>query len=218
MHITLIGMSNIGKSYWSKKLAEEAGFRRISCDDLIEKRLGPELSELGYQGIHDVARWMGQPYEARYPAASQRYVEVERAVMLDAIATLRKADPHEPPYALDTTGSVIYAGEDVIHELKSLTQVVYIAASSQHVSRLFADYLAMPKPVIWGDAYVCARGETQEDALERCYPQLLSSRARLYERMADVIIPSDRHRAPKASAHDLFDLGYPPTQPSAAAR
>lgn len=216
MHITLIGMSNIGKSHWSKKLAEEVGFRCISCDELIEKRLGPELSELGYQGIHDVARWMGQPYEDRYPAASQRYVEVERAVMLDAIDALRKADPHEPPYVLDTTGSVIYAGEDIVHELKSLTQVVYIAASPQHVSQLFADYLAMPKPVIWGDAYVCARGETQEDALERCYPQLLSSRARHYERMADVIIPSDRHRAPKISVYDLFDLGDAVTRQNTA--
>ncbi|MER2520490.1 MAG: hypothetical protein ABTQ34_07370 [Bdellovibrionales bacterium] len=218
MHITLIGMSNIGKSYWSKRLEAEAGFRRIDCDTLIEKWLGQELSELGYQGIHDVARWMGQPYEARYAQASKRYVEVERAVMLDAIATLRKADPHEPPYVIDTTGSVIYAGDDVAHELKSLTQVVYIAASSQHVSQLFADYLARPKPVIWSDTYACARGETLEDALERCYPQLLSSRARLYERMADVIIPSDRHRDPKATAHDLFDLGDTPLRQSASAR
>lgn len=207
MHITLVGMSNIGKSHWANRLAEDAGFRRLDCDGLIEKRLGPELSELGYQGIHDVARWMGQPYEARYPAASQRYVEVERSVMQDVIATLRKADPRETPYVIDTTGSVIYSGEDIAHELKALTQVVYFAASPQHISQLFADYLAKPKPVIWGDCYSCARGETEEDALERCYPQLLSSRARLYERMADVIVPHDRHRDPKANTHDLFDLG-----------
>lgn len=218
MHITLIGMSNIGKSHWSRRLAEEAGFRRIDCDGLIEKRLGPELSELGYQGIHDVARWMGQPYESKYQAASKRYVEVERSVMLDVIATLRKADPHEAPYVVDTTGSVIYAGEDIGHELKALSQVVYIAASPQHVSQLFADYLAVPKPVIWGDCYSCARGETQGDALERCYPQLLSSRARLYERLADVIVPSDRHRDPKATASDLFDLENAPARRQASCR
>ena len=66
MVITFIGMSSVGKSAWSTKLEELKGFRRYCCDDLIEKYLGPEFKALGYLGINDVSRWMGQPYDQRY--------------------------------------------------------------------------------------------------------------------------------------------------------
>ena len=36
--LSFIGMSNIGKTYWSKKL-QGVGFKHIDCDDLIEKNV-----------------------------------------------------------------------------------------------------------------------------------------------------------------------------------
>ena len=56
MHITLIGMSGIGKSHWSKKM-EALGYRRYSCDELIAERLGERLEKKG-KATHSLAKWM----------------------------------------------------------------------------------------------------------------------------------------------------------------
>lgn len=59
--ITLVGMSNIGKSFWSKELEREIGYFRFSSDEWIEERLTSELQGIGYSGIKAVSEWMGQP-------------------------------------------------------------------------------------------------------------------------------------------------------------
>ena len=66
-------MSGSGKSYWSKKL-QAKGFKRFCCDDLIEKKLENELKKLGYSGIQDVAKWMGQPFDTQYLRSSKEYL------------------------------------------------------------------------------------------------------------------------------------------------
>ena len=58
-------MSNIGKTHLSKILCE-VGFAHINCDDLIELKLEKKLKAVGYSGIKEVARWMGQPFDERY--------------------------------------------------------------------------------------------------------------------------------------------------------
>lgn len=193
MHITLIGMSNIGKSHWSQQLASAHGFERIDCDDLVEKELGPQLTKLGFKGLRDVARWMGQPYDERYAETSKTYIACEQAVMQKVLEKLRTA-PTGKRFVIDTTGSVIHTGQAIIEELKSLTQVIYLEASPEHVEYLFQQYIAEPKPVIWADNYQPQNNETSEAALKRCYPALLESRARLYEKMAHIKIPYDRHK------------------------
>lgn len=199
--MTLIGMSNIGKSRWSKRLAAESGFARIACDALIEERLGAELRPRGFAGIHGVARWMGQPYDPQYPETGAQYLAHERAVMEDVLARL--GAPDAPPTVIDTTGSVIYTGGDIAARLRDLTRVVYLEASPEHVTQLFERYMASPKPVIWGDAFAPHAGETPGDALKRCYPELLRFRAARYAALAHVTIPFERHRAADA---DLMAL------------
>ena len=63
--LSLIGMSGAGKSHWAQKLAA-AGFRVLSIDDRIEKKLAPELAAGGYRGIGGVAAWMGWPDDQAY--------------------------------------------------------------------------------------------------------------------------------------------------------
>jgi len=58
-------MSGAGKSHWAQKLAA-AGFRVLSIDDRIEKKLAPELAAGGYRGIGGVAAWMGWPDDQAY--------------------------------------------------------------------------------------------------------------------------------------------------------
>src|SRR3954471_24776883 len=87
--LSLVGMSNVGKSYWSKRLIG-AGFTHICCDDLIERELGNELFELGYAGgIADMAKWLGQPYDRQFPLNQQRYLQLETDTMNTIIAELQ---------------------------------------------------------------------------------------------------------------------------------
>ena len=195
MHITLIGMSNIGKSRWSKRLEAESGFERVACDDLVERKLAPELIKHGYAGIRDVAKWMGQPFDPQYPDTSAKYLACEQAVMRETIERLKNPAAGKPPKPLviDTTGSVIYLGEEIAKQLRALTRIVYLEASPEHSARLFDRYMHSPKPVIWDGAYTPQAGEAPQDTLKRCYPELLRRRAALYKEIAHVIIPYEKH-------------------------
>ena len=203
MHIALVGMSNIGKSHWAARLAAEAGFTCVDCDHEVEGLLGTELTRLGYAGLQDVARWMGQPYESRYEETSGKYIACEKEVMQNVVARLR--DQASPPLVIDTTGSVIYVGDDVIEALRQSARVIYLEAPTGHIDALFARYLAEPKPVIWGDAYAPRTGESPQDCLRRCYTDLLTSRARRYQAIAHVTIPFEQHHHPAADVRALLD-------------
>ena len=37
LKVSLIGMSNVGKTYWAKRLAD-TGFLHVNCDALIEEK------------------------------------------------------------------------------------------------------------------------------------------------------------------------------------
>ena len=182
LKISLIGMSNAGKTYWSQKLAAEAGFVRIPCDDLIEQRLGPYLQEQGYAGIEAVSEWMGQPYEARYPANSRRYLECENAVMQEV---LRRLEREPGNVVVDTTGSVIYTERATIKKLGRLSRVVYIEMPQFLQDEMVRRFIQNPKPVIWGQVYTQRKNETGPEALVRCYPRLLEYRSQKYGKYAD---------------------------------
>ncbi|MFI5142332.1 MAG: hypothetical protein ACHQII_08250, partial [Bacteroidia bacterium] len=126
MRISLIGMSGIGKSHWSKKLEQE-GFTRFCCDDFIENKLEDELKHLGYKGIHEVALWLGQPYDPQYAENSRKYLQYEQEE-LDNILTLIENMP-DKNIVIDTTGSVIYLSPVTLKRLKQLTSVIYFATS-----------------------------------------------------------------------------------------
>ncbi len=217
MFISLIGMSNIGKSFCAGRLAAVKGFRHIDCDALIEEKLGPAYAESGLNGIHGVAEWMGLPADPKYKKNSARYIACERDVLKSALADLQS--DREGNAVVDTTGSVIYTGEDILDSLRSLTTVVYLEASDKHVGDLYKSFIAHPKPVIWGDSYVPAPGETEDQTLKRCYPELLRLRARRYKELAHVTIPFERLLENKNSVADFVldcaranDDGLPATK------
>lgn len=199
MHISLIGMSNIGKSYWARRLVAD-GYEHINCDRMVEERLGAALSATEH-GIQGVARWMGQPYEARYADTSRDYLACEDAAMREAIDKLRSATK---PLVIDTTGSFVYLNTDITEAIRSLTQVVYFEASAQHRAELFRRYKSSPKPVIWGDSFAPQTGETPQQSLERCYTDLLTWRAQHYDALAHIRIPYERHRAQGATWDGLM--------------
>lgn len=185
MFISLIGMSGSGKSVWAKTLEREKGFRRYTCDELIGKELTPEFSKSGYSVTEGLSYWMGQPYDERYARTSQIYLESEAQSLRNVLEEIKKMNK-EDNAVVDTTGSVIYLPQELLKELKELTRIIYLKMPENLMEKMIARYVADPKPVIWGDLYQPAEGETKEETLKRCYPGLLRYRAERYEKLADI--------------------------------
>lgn len=183
--ISLIGMSNIGKTFLSKKF-ENDGFWRVSCDDLIEKKLALDLEKLGYVGLADVALWMGQPSDEKFLSNQQKYLLMEREVMNDIFAKIKNINNQN--IVIDTTGSVVHTGNSIRDKLKKKTLVVYIEATKDMDDQMFNNYIKKPKPVIFDKLFSSKKYETYNQALERCYKELLEYRKNLYCKRADVVI------------------------------
>jgi shikimate kinase len=201
--LSLIGMSGTGKSHWAQKLAG-AGFRVISVDERIERKLAPELAAGGYKGIGGVAAWMGWPNQPAYRERERKYLECEIKSMQEALDEIR--DSTDTGIILDTTGSVVYTGEEVCRRMQSLTTVVYLEASPAEEDYLIAVYLSDPKPVLWGEQFSQRPGESTKDAIARCYPQLIVHRKKLYQRFAHRTVSLEFLRNADLDARGFLEL------------
>jgi len=181
LRIALIGMSGAGKSFWTKKLAE-AGYPALSCDDRIEQKLAPRLSAGGYTGINGVAAWMGWPDSRTYVEREADYLAEEIHTLDEVLTGLEKQT--ETSLVLDTTGSVIYTGNNLLMRLRRQMTIVYLAASAAEQQLLIERYLSDPKPVLWRGAFQPKPGETPRETVARCYPVLIEARRRSYEALA----------------------------------
>ena len=185
MRISLIGMSGSGKSHWSLKLAQN-GFRRFSCDDMIVGRLTQELT--GHDGtLMDVGEWMGFPYEPHYKERESKYLVCEIEELRKILQYLSEHNSQEN-VVVDTTGSVVYTGEELLASLRSITTVVHFETPAEITEQMLKAYKAHPRPVLWRGRFYREPEESNEEALARCYLRLLMSREKLYEKYADVRI------------------------------
>lgn len=181
LKIAFIGMSNIGKSFWSTSLAEEKGFEIYHVDDAIQEVL--HLTDM-----REMAAWMGYPFQPQYEKNSKRYLEIEHKKTISANFS------DEGNFVLDTTGSVIYLDTSVQEFLKKNFLVICFDVSTQMLKRMQELYFIEPKSIIWGEHYLPFPEEEPIDALRRCYPWLLKHRMKKYRELADVIIPGELSR------------------------
>jgi shikimate kinase len=180
-------MSGVGKTTWAQKL-EEKGYTRYSCDDAIEEKLADELTQLGYSGINDLAKWLGQPYEPQYPANEQRYLDLEKESVEEALEKVASL-PDDSRFVLDTTGSVIYMTDELLDKLAKKTKIVYLETPEAVQQEMCENYFKDPKPVIWNGVYQHNPTEEETESLRRCYPELLQKRTKIYQRHAQITIP-----------------------------
>jgi hypothetical protein len=181
LRLALIGMSGTGKTFWTKKLAA-AAYPAVSCDDRIEQRLASRLAAGGYTGINGVAAWMGWPDSVTYAQHESEYL-AEEIHTLDEILTELERQP-EKSLVLDTTGSVIYAGNNLLMRLRRQMMIVHLAASEKEQQLLIERYLNDPKPVVWRGAFQPRAGEKPRETVARCYPALVAARRQSYEALA----------------------------------
>jgi len=183
--LCLVGMSGIGKSFWAKRLSER-GWVRHDCDGEIGAHLAELVSpEPGEEPVHALGRWMGMPWSEGYAAREARYLGLEEQVTRAALdAALGTPGQH----VLDCTGSVVYLGDGLLAALRSACRVVYLRTPEARRDAMLKRYLEEPKPVVWGRSFVAKPGETPEQALPRCYAELLSYRDSRYLALADVVL------------------------------
>jgi shikimate kinase len=193
MRLSLIGMAGSGKSYWSIRLAEH-GFRRFCCDDLIAAKLAPELTMPDGTTVK-VGEWMGFPYRPQYKERESKYLSCEIEVLAEILDYLDSCENNtDENIVVDTTGSVIYTGEEILKKLRQYTTVVYLSIPPEVQERLLKAYISKPHPMLWRDVFTKESNETPEEALARCYPELVFARQRLYEQYADVTLDYYRRR------------------------
>jgi shikimate kinase len=195
LRLALIGMSGVGKTFWTKRLAE-AGHPSICCDDRIEQRLRSRLREGGHAGIHGVASWMGWPDRSTYAQREAEYLAEEIATLDEILTDLEKNPSRE--LILDTTGSVIYTGNNLLRRLRRQTIIVYLVASVEEQQVLMDRYLHDPKPVLWRGAFQPRAGETPRETVARCYPLLIAARRQSYEALAHCRVPVEKLRDPSS--------------------
>src|SRR5205814_4936643 len=181
LRLALIGMSGAGKTFWTKKLAAD-GCPAVSCDDRIEQKLASRLAAGGYSGINGVAAWMGWPDSTTYAQREAEYL-AEEIHALDEILTELEREP-EKSLVLDTTGSIIYTGNDLLMRLRRQMTIVHLAASAEEQQLLIERYLNDPKPVLWRGAFQPRTGEKPRESVARCYPALIAGRRQSYEALS----------------------------------
>tara|TARA_B100000686_G_scaffold63474_1_gene68113 strand:- start:245 stop:919 length:675 start_codon:yes stop_codon:yes gene_type:complete len=204
VNIALIGMSGAGKSYWSKKM-EEKGYRWYHCDEMIAERLGTEVIGKGDTTLN-LAKWMGQPFSQGYIKAEQLYLELEETVVEHICNELELSNETNNPVVIDTTGSLIYMQKKILDRLRSLTKIIYLGVPEEKHEQLFENFINDPKPVIWEGKFKPRKGETPQNALRRCYRDLLSFRNERYCLLADYVLDYSFHQSPHREVDELLDL------------
>jgi hypothetical protein len=198
--LALVGMSGSGKTFWTKKLVA-AGWRSVCCDELIEQRLASRLAAGGHSGINGVAAWMGWPTSVTYPPREAEYLAQEIGVMDEFLNNLEKEtsglekDSSGAPIVLDTTGSVIYAQNNILMRLRRQMTVVHLANTDDEQRMLVERYLNDPKPVLWRGTFHVKDQETPRETVARCYPLLIASRRKSYETLAHCAVQVSELRA-----------------------
>ena len=155
-----------------------------------------------------LGEWMGFPFQDGYQEREDLYLSSEKQLMgevLDRVEEHACAGSDEN-VVVDTTGSVIYVGEELINRLRSLTTVINFTFPTVVREAMLKQYISNPQPVLWRGFFSQEHGESIEDALFRCYHELLDSREIAYRRMADIEIDYFTRNSPIFKIGDFLEI------------
>jgi shikimate kinase len=203
MQLSLIAMSGSGKSYWAGQLAG-IGFKCFSCDQMIASRLSDELVRADGSRM-PMGEWMGLPYRQGYLERESKYLAHEKQVLEEIFETIENnySDP-QSNIVIDTTGSIIYTGEEILNKLRKYTTVVHMETPPRIQNQMYRAYLARPRPVLWQGKFSKKPYEKNKQALARCYAELLAYREQLYRHYAHTTIDYDRYRKKGVNVIDFL--------------
>lgn len=203
--ITLMGMSGVGKSYFSMKLAEW-GWHNYSCDVEIGKDLLGVENELQPDDIRVLMEYLGLLGDpSKGGIVMKEFIKRQKFYKISEMLTLlrlyQRIDKSEADYFVnDSTGSLCeITDEDVINYVGDVTQIVYIKASGAEEAELLQRAQDYPKPIYyppalfkgWVDEYLAEQGLSDVSEIDPqgfarwVFPILLESRKPKYQAIAD---------------------------------
>jgi hypothetical protein len=199
-------MSGSGKSYWAERLFRR-GFRRFCLDTLIAQKLSAGLMrEDG--SLMTLGEWMGFPFQDGYQGREDLYLSAERELMAEVLDWIdgNACGSSDENAVVDTTGSVIYVGENLLKRLSSLTTVINFTVPAVVREAMLRQYISNPRPVLWRGFFSIEPGESIEDALFRSYHALLDSREVAYHELADLEIHYFTRNSPDFRISDFLEI------------
>ncbi len=176
--LAFVGMSNAGKSYRSRTLRDEADFLWYQVDAEIQKKMG-------FKDMAEISKWLGYPGTKGYGEREREYLEIEGAFTKHA-----SMQTNGKNLVFDTTGSVVHLSQDVLDILKENCLVVNLEVGEDSVEKMIETFFKEPKSVAWTKYFNMKKGESEKDALRRCYPLLLRERLKAYRSLSNVNIPA----------------------------
>ncbi|NTV22294.1 MAG: hypothetical protein HGB03_01855 [Candidatus Yonathbacteria bacterium] len=179
LRFVLVGMSNTGKSRRAKELMRTLGFFMYSVDELI-------ANELGLKNVGEVGEWLGHPDSEGYAEREKEYLRLENKYT--CLASLEAIIPEGKNLVFDTTGSVAHLPQETRDWLSENCLVVYLTLEGSDMEKIIDLFFRVMKPLIWGEFFFIQKGESRNEALRRCYPDLLAFRAEKYADMANIRI------------------------------
>jgi len=181
LRLVFVGMSNTGKSRRAKELMRTLSFFMYSVDELIAK-------ELGLKNVGEVGEWLGHPDSEGYAEREKEYLRLEdKYTRLESIEAII---PKGKNLVFDTTGSVAHLPQETRDWLSDNCLVVYLTLEQSDMKRMMELFFHVMKPLIWGEFFSIQNGETRDEALRRCYPNLLAFRTDKYADMKNISIRS----------------------------
>ncbi len=170
---------------------------------MIAERLSAELAR-SEDLIAALGAWMGLPWEEGYEERAGQYRQLEQAVLSEILERLGEGGGGGCS-VVDTAGSVIYAGRDLLEGLAARTVLVHLEAPPEVRARLLEGYLERPGPVLWPRRFRPGPGGAVRDVIARCYERLLDDREQRYTRWARVSLPYEVHRQGGLDADGFLD-------------
>ena len=203
--ITLMGMSGVGKTYFSEKL-EEWGWARYSCDVEIGKDLLGLTHEMKASDISALHEFLGMPGDEakgglqiqEFKRRQNLYKNAEIVSLMELRGRIEAAS--EKDFVNDSTGSLVeITNPDVIDFVGTLTKIVYIRGSDAQEQVLIKRAQDYPKPLYyppatfdeWVREYCAEEGVSGPEAMDPegfarwVFPKLLASRLPKYQAIAD---------------------------------
>ena len=199
-----MGMSGVGKSYFSLKLAEW-GWGHYSCDVEIGKDLLGIEREMRADDIRELMEYLGllgDPAQGGMPweefIKRQKFYKIAE---MSSLLTLkhRIRDSQAEYFVNDSTGSLCEITDpDVIDFVGDQTTIVYIEASDEEEAELLKRAQDYPKPIYyppsdfkgWIDEYLKSKNLSTPDEMDPkeftrwVFPVLLAARKPKYEAIA----------------------------------
>lgn len=189
--ISLFGTSGAGKSEFGLRL-NSLNYGMCSIDIQIEKAME-------YLDIKGVSHWLGKPFDGRYKENEKFLLNLERNLSNEILEIAIRNAKIGAKSIIDFPGSVAYLDLALLKNLRDNSTIVYLQVDiKKNFNAIFERFRKDQdvKPFIYLDPRESNSIITEEDfnndeQLKEYYRNILEYRQSVYERWADITIPSD---------------------------